>query len=107
MVIAKWPKQLQHEYNTIKYNIIIRIHSHYPVHLSIVHCFQIGTSRSHTYLFDHIHISNIKGYGHNIHTINNKRNASLDNYTVNTVHTTRLLGAPLHMAILGSTSPCI
>ena len=105
MVIAKGPKQLQHEYNTITYTIIIHIHSHYPVHLTIVHCFQMWTSHSHTNLFDHSNIYNVKGSSH-FHPINNKRNTSLDNYTVNTVHTNRARGAAVHMAIMGSTSPC-
>ena len=77
MVIAKGPKQLQHEYNTITYTIIIHIHSHNSVHLTIVHCFQMWTSHSHTNLFDQIYISHVKGYSH-FHSINNKRNTSLD-----------------------------
>ena len=77
MVIAKGPKQLQHEYNTITYTIIIRIHSPYPVHLTIVHCFQMWSSHSHTYLFDLLYIYHVKGYSH-IYPINNKRNTSLD-----------------------------
>jgi hypothetical protein len=70
MVIAKGPKQLQHEYNTITYTITIRIHSQYPVHLTKVHYFQMWTSHSHTYLFDHGNISHVKGFGH-FHPINN------------------------------------
>ncbi len=89
MVIAKGPKQLQHEYNTVTYTIIICIHSHHLVHLTIFHCFQLWTSHSHTYLFDHIYIYNVKGFGH-FHPTNYKRNTSLNNYTVNTIHTTRV-----------------
>ncbi len=86
------PTQIQ--YNTITYTITTRFHLPYFGHLTIVHCFRMLTSHSHTYLFDHFCISNVKEYRH-FHPINNN---FVRYYTVNTVQPTRARGPALKIA---------